>query len=66
MAVKVPWMRLVKVVLPAVWAAIGELAEAADPDSDEGKKITRAEAHDIAEAVIEALRPRLIAEIERL
>ena len=63
--VKIP-VRFIFRLLPALIAAVEEITEAAHPDSDGGAKITKAEAKQIGEAVLDRLRPVIERELDRM
>ena len=52
-------------LIPAIVAGLTELADAMAKDSPGGKKVTKAEAIDIAEAVAEKIKPIIVAELTK-
>ena len=58
-------IRLILRLIPAIIKGVSGLAEAASKDSDGGKRITKAEAQDVAEDVLDTLRPILIEELQK-
>lgn len=59
---KIP-IRLILRLIPAIIAGIVELVEAMGEDSPGGKKITRDEAEEVVQAIIDKIRPVVMAEL---
>ncbi len=61
-----PAYRLIQAALQAVAAVVPDVVEARQHDSPGGRRITPDEVRDIAEAYLDALRPRLIEALGQL
>ena len=57
---KISWFKIALIILPALRAGIKNVEEAVEVDSDEGVKVSKEEAIDIATAILSELHEPLI------
>ena len=60
MKVKIPWIRLLFMLLPAIRRGIAAVEDAVAKDSKEGEKVTIEESLSIAEAIWNELKDPLV------
>tara|TARA_R110000824_G_scaffold283522_1_gene471890 strand:+ start:345 stop:554 length:210 start_codon:yes stop_codon:yes gene_type:complete len=62
---RVPVIRIISLLLPAIKSTVASVAAARLEDSDEGEKVTREEWEDILAEAMLALIPKLAEELKK-